>query len=127
MHMFVQTALESQLLSCTHLAHDELKRVIVIVTITTTTTTTTIVIVIVIVIIIIIIHDYHYLLLLLLVFHIGIKRNDLISVIRRLSCTFAAACWVIRPDTNQIRSSAAKLKLAQASSALMQSQWAIPS
>ncbi len=125
MHMFVQTALESQLLSCTYLAHDELKRVIVIVTITTTTTTTTIVIVIV--IIIIIIHDYHYLLLLLLVFHIGIKRNDLISVIRRLSCTFAAACWVIRPDTNQIRSSAAKLKLAQASSALMQSQWAIPS
>ena len=110
-------------MSCTYLAHDELKRVIVIVTITTTTTTTTIVIVI----IIIIIHDYHYLLLLLLVFHIGIKRNDLISVIRRLSCTFAAACWVIRPDTNQLRSSAAKLKLAQASSALMQSQWAIPS
>ena len=49
----------------------------------------------------------------------------IIIVIRHLSCTFAAACWVIRPDTNQLRSSAAKLKLAQASGALMQSQWAI--
>ncbi len=66
MHMFVQAALESQDLSCTYLAHDELERVIIIIIIIVIIII--IIIIIIIFIIIIIYCDCYYLLLLLLGF-----------------------------------------------------------
>ena len=48
----------------------------------------------------------------------------IIGIITHVCCTFAAACWVRQADTNQHRSSGAKLNLIQAFDALMRSQWA---